>query len=156
MGRANLSLCLCNAITTPTPAARATFLANVRLNGSSAWFALVLGCMLPNGSRLSCGRLDCRRKAAGRSPCPVRGTTLRFPLKRSPPASFKRLLGRSIGLRTVARDAQAPHSNHRKNCRKPNPEDLVDEVEGPPRSSVAHRRNRGEELHPVSIRREGV
>src|SRR6266566_3021656 len=33
---------------------------------------------LPNGSRLSCGRLARRRKAAGRSPCPARGTTLRF------------------------------------------------------------------------------
>src|SRR5206468_10146964 len=47
----------------------------------------------PNGSRLSCGRLARRRKACGRSPCPARGTTLRFPLERSPPASFKRLLG---------------------------------------------------------------
>jgi len=32
----------------------------------------------PNGSRLSCGRLARRRKGAGRSPCPARGTTLRF------------------------------------------------------------------------------
>ena len=34
---------------------------------------------LPNGSRLSCGRLARRRKDAGRSPCPARGTTPRFP-----------------------------------------------------------------------------
>src|SRR5437879_1095492 len=34
--------------------------------------------VLPNGSRLSCGRPARRRKAAGRSPCPARGTTLRF------------------------------------------------------------------------------
>src|SRR3989442_3636418 len=33
----------------------------------------------PNGSRLSCGRLARRRKGDGRSPCPARGTTLRFP-----------------------------------------------------------------------------
>src|SRR5436853_6027643 len=45
----------------------------------------------PNGSRLSCGRLARRRKVVGRSPCPVRGTTLRS--ERSPPVTFKRLLG---------------------------------------------------------------
>src|SRR5437773_1679116 len=33
----------------------------------------------PNESRLSCGRLARRRQASGRSPCPARGTTLRFP-----------------------------------------------------------------------------
>src|SRR5881396_1527229 len=32
----------------------------------------------PNGSRLSCGRPARRRKVVGRSPCPARGTTLRF------------------------------------------------------------------------------
>src|SRR5207248_6071287 len=36
------------------------------------------GSVLPNGSRLSCGRLAHRRKGGGRSPCPARGTTLRF------------------------------------------------------------------------------
>src|SRR5207247_6460389 len=36
------------------------------------------GVTLPNGSRLSCGRLARRRKIVGRSPCPARGTTLRF------------------------------------------------------------------------------
>ena len=35
--------------------------------------------VLPNGSRLSCGRLARPRKGVGRSPCPARGTTLRFP-----------------------------------------------------------------------------
>src|SRR6266571_4702545 len=35
------------------------------------------GGMLPNGSRLSCGRLARQRKSAGRSPGPARGTTLR-------------------------------------------------------------------------------
>src|SRR5439155_10167509 len=42
---------------------------------------LLHGCPppLPNGSRLSCGRLARRRKGVGRSPCPTRGTTLRFP-----------------------------------------------------------------------------
>jgi len=40
---------------------------------------LVLRNVLPpNGSRLSCGRLARRRKIVGRSPCPARGTTLRF------------------------------------------------------------------------------
>src|SRR5436309_283104 len=34
--------------------------------------------VLPNGSRLSCGRPARRRKVVGRSPCPARGTTLRF------------------------------------------------------------------------------
>ena len=33
---------------------------------------------LPNGSRLSCGRLARRRKDTGRSRCPAGGTTLRF------------------------------------------------------------------------------
>src|SRR5438067_12478063 len=37
------------------------------------------GSAPPNGSRLSCGRPARRRKAVGRSPCPARGTTLRFP-----------------------------------------------------------------------------
>src|SRR2546421_13118672 len=32
----------------------------------------------PNGSRLSCRRPARRRKGVGRSPCPGRGTTLRF------------------------------------------------------------------------------
>ena len=40
---------------------------------------IVLSCEgLPNGSRLSCGRLARRRKAVGRSPCAASGTTLRF------------------------------------------------------------------------------
>ena len=37
------------------------------------------GARPPNGSRLSCGRPTRRRKGVGRSPCPARGTTLRFP-----------------------------------------------------------------------------
>src|SRR5256885_673607 len=47
----------------------------------------------PKGSRLSGGRPARRRKAGGRSPCPP-GHNTPFPLERSPPASFKRLLGR--------------------------------------------------------------
>src|SRR5947199_206863 len=44
---------------------------------------LTKGCLWggsapPNGSRLSCGRPARWRKAVGRSPCPARGTTLRF------------------------------------------------------------------------------
>src|SRR2546426_6980286 len=48
--------------------------------------------LLPNGSRLSCGRLARRRKGVGRQSVPVRAQHS-VPLKRSPPASFKRLLG---------------------------------------------------------------
>src|SRR5207237_10535789 len=43
---------------------------------------------VPNGSRLSCGRLARRRKAMGRQAVPARGTTLRFPSSdHRPPAS---------------------------------------------------------------------
>src|SRR6266404_4339670 len=47
----------------------------------------------PNGSRLSCGRLACRRKSGGRQSGGRQRANTRLPLKRSPPASFKRLLG---------------------------------------------------------------
>ncbi len=53
------------------------------------------GSAPPNGSRLSCGRLARPRKVAGRSPCPARGTTLRFPV------SFKRLLGGRLFVETA-------------------------------------------------------
>src|SRR6266581_9744995 len=43
-----------------------------------------------NGSRLSCGRLDRRRKSGGRTVRARQGTNTPFPLKRAPPASFKR------------------------------------------------------------------
>ena len=46
----------------------------------------------PNGSRLSCGRLARRRKGVGRESVPARAQRS-VPLKRSPPGSFKRLLG---------------------------------------------------------------
>src|SRR5438034_8266896 len=49
--------------------------------------------LLPNGSRLSCGRLARRRKGGGRQPVSRRGHNTPFPLERSSPASFKRLLG---------------------------------------------------------------
>jgi len=49
--------------------------------------------LLPNGSRLSCERPDHRRKGVGRQPVPRQGHNTPLPLKRSPPASFKRLLG---------------------------------------------------------------
>src|SRR2546425_11728437 len=48
--------------------------------------------MLPNGSRLSGGRLARRRKSSGRTSVPTRAHTP-VPLKRSPPVSLKRLLG---------------------------------------------------------------
>jgi len=48
---------------------------------------------LPNGSRLSCGRLARRRKSSGRQSVPRQGHNTPLPLKRPPPASFKRLLG---------------------------------------------------------------
>src|SRR5437660_3370726 len=47
----------------------------------------------PNGSRLSCGRLARRRKGIGRQSVPRQGHNTPFPLERSPPVSFKRLLG---------------------------------------------------------------
>src|SRR5438552_12169536 len=47
----------------------------------------------PNGSRLSCGRPASRRKPVGRQSVPHQGHNTPLPLKRSPPASFKRLLG---------------------------------------------------------------
>src|SRR5439155_5477036 len=46
----------------------------------------------PNGSRLSCGRPTRRRKGGGRQSVPRQGHNTPVPLKRSPPASFKRLL----------------------------------------------------------------
>src|SRR5439155_16082816 len=45
---------------------------------------------LPNGSRLSCGRLARRRKGSGRQSVPRQGHNTPLPLKRPPPASFKR------------------------------------------------------------------
>src|SRR2546423_4378048 len=50
----------------------------------------------PNRSRLSCGRLARRRKGVGRTVRARQGTNIAFPLERSAPASFKRLLGRSL------------------------------------------------------------
>ena len=52
--------------------------------------------MLPNGPRLSCGRLARRRKSNGRQSVPRQGHNTPLPLKRSPPISFKRLLGSII------------------------------------------------------------
>ena len=54
----------------------------------------MIATLLPNGSRLSCGRLTRRRKSGGRSQCPRPGHNTPLPLERSAPASFKRLLGR--------------------------------------------------------------
>ena len=50
-------------------------------------------CALPNGSRLSCGRPARRRKSSGRQSVPRQGRNTPIPLKRSAPASLKRLLG---------------------------------------------------------------
>ena len=57
--------------------------------------------MAPNGSRLSCGRLARRRKAVGRQSVPRQGHNTPVPLKRSPPASFKRLLGARVAEPTL-------------------------------------------------------
>ena len=48
---------------------------------------------LPNGSRFSCGRPARRRKAVRRQSVPPQGHNTPLPLRRSPPASYKRLLG---------------------------------------------------------------
>src|SRR5439155_7332896 len=65
--------------------------------------------VLPNGSRLSCGRLARRRKGSGRQSVPRQGHNTPLPLERSPPVSFKRLLGSTIGM--VAATPPAPHTN---------------------------------------------
>src|SRR6266513_1004296 len=53
----------------------------------------------PNGSRLSCGRPARRRKGVGRQSVPRQGHNTPVPLRRSPPASFKRLLGAAMRRR---------------------------------------------------------
>src|ERR1041385_3811934 len=49
--------------------------------------------VLPNGSRLSCGRPARRRKGVGPKAVPRQRHNTPLPLERSAPASFKRLLG---------------------------------------------------------------
>src|SRR5216117_1722474 len=65
----------------------------------------------PNGSRLSCGRLARRRKSSGRQSVLRQGHNTPIPLERSPPASFKRLLGSALtssGADRARRELQ-PH-----------------------------------------------
>src|SRR2546426_4494944 len=50
----------------------------------------------PNGSRLSCGRLARRRESSERTSAPAKGANTPLPLERSPPATFKRLLGAAL------------------------------------------------------------
>src|SRR5438093_10020797 len=66
-----------------------------RSDGSRLELGYALHCWWwpPNGSRLSCGRLARRRKAVGRQSVARQGNNTPLPLKRSPPVSFKRLLG---------------------------------------------------------------
>src|SRR5437867_3001681 len=59
-----------------TPRTRATMQQAVTPKGGT--FIWAYRPSRPNGSRLSCGRLVRRGKTVGRSPCPARGTTLRF------------------------------------------------------------------------------
>src|SRR2546430_10191998 len=60
---------------------------------------------LSNGSRLSCGRLARRRKGVGRSPCPVRGTTL--PSFRAFSArQLQALVGQRLLLRSLPRSEE--------------------------------------------------
>src|SRR5690242_13498478 len=75
-------------------------------------------CLSPNGSRLSCGRSARRRRCSGRSPCAAGHDTL-LPLKRSPPASFTRLLGGNFTppVRVMDRDGQ----NWRGSAPQPRP-----------------------------------
>src|SRR5207248_2782609 len=47
----------------------------------------------PNGSRLSCGRIACRRKGVGTKSVPRQRHNTPIPLERSSPGSFKRMLG---------------------------------------------------------------
>src|SRR5437667_6295717 len=58
---------------------------------------------MPNGSRLSCGRLARRRKGSGRTSHARQGTTQRLPLKRErPPASSAPLKAQSARGRTAS------------------------------------------------------
>src|SRR2546427_7801604 len=59
----------------------------------SGFFPFLIAHARPNGSRLSCGRPARRRKGGGRQSVPRQGHNTPLPLKRSPPGSFKRLLG---------------------------------------------------------------
>src|SRR6266567_5938138 len=71
------------------------------MGGSLLWreyetrdlFATTIRGTPPRGSRLSCGRLTRPRKAGGRQSVPREAHNTPIPLKRSPPASVKRLLG---------------------------------------------------------------
>src|SRR5204863_4781273 len=63
------------------------------------------GSAPPNGSRLSCGRLARQRKGAGRQSVPRQGHNTPLPLKRSPPVSFKRLLGGDLSCCPAVRAA---------------------------------------------------
>src|ERR1051326_4617124 len=60
----------------------------------------------PNGSRLSCGGLARRRKVKGRQAVPRQGHNTPVPLKRSPPASFKRLLGGNLSALVAPGEAR--------------------------------------------------
>src|SRR5207302_6843740 len=56
------------------------------------------GRVMPNGSRVSCGRLARRAQGRWTKSVPRQGHNTPLPLKRSPPASFKRLLGSPMSL----------------------------------------------------------
>src|SRR5437016_2986846 len=62
---------------------------------AAMWKSSISRVQQPNGSRLSCGRPARRRKGVGRQSVPRQGNNTPLPLKRLPPVSFKRLLGRS-------------------------------------------------------------
>src|SRR5437773_5388952 len=83
----------------PRSTATRTFngvLVSVPRSKSSRMLGLASGIVAPpNGSRLSCGRPARWRKAGGRQSVPRQGHNTPLPLERSPPASFKRLLGRA-------------------------------------------------------------
>src|SRR5438309_1070252 len=64
----------------------------------------------PNGSRLSCGRPARRRKSSGRQFVRRLGHNTPLPLKRSPPASFKRLLGGTFTDNPSRLQVEAPES----------------------------------------------
>src|SRR6266566_334331 len=108
---------------------------------------------MPNGSRLSCGRLARRRKAVRRKSVPRQGHNTPLPLKRSAPASFKRLLGAIFsfqsdlllpGARAITDEANVPRRyEERERSRQQGPRRL--EKQDSERKTVGdrkeHRRN---------------
>src|SRR3989449_4548818 len=90
----------------------------------------------PNGSRLSCGRPAHRRKDVGRQSVPRQGHNTPFPFKRSPPVSFKRLLGCADTACSSVTDDCPRHEkrqhNRKGSCDRPDENGDTDRARGSP------------------------